>query len=114
MNCESNWHRSRVLAWAIQRNPTYLVSAGLMTAGTRLFLVRSSGATGDIGVILLTLGLLQLYEWAVGGILLALFRARRSPEDIPSLLLVATLFWTGPMAATIEMIALRQEWGIAV
>jgi hypothetical protein len=85
-----------------------------MATGTRLLLVDSSGSAGDIRLILLTLGVLQAYEWAVGGILLGLHTARRSPEDKPSLLLVAVLFWTGPLAATVEMTALRPTAGAAL
>jgi hypothetical protein len=90
-------------AWWIRRNPTYLLSAACMALGARLYLVEPRTRAGDMGVILLTLGVLQLYEWAVTAILLMLHRRRRSPEDEPSLLLVATLFWTGPLAATREM-----------
>ena len=51
----------------------------------------------------MTLVALQTYEWAVSGILLVLHRWRRAPEDEPSLLLVAAIFWTGPLAATTEL-----------
>ena len=101
----------RALGWAIQRNPAYLVSAALTAVGARLFLVGPADPAGDIRLILLTFGVLQVYEWAVEGILIALHRAGRSPEDQPSLLLVATVFWTGPMAATMEMIAYRPRLG---
>jgi hypothetical protein len=96
---------SRGIAWWCRRNPTYLVSAGLMAVGARLYLVSPSTRAGDIGIILLTLGVLQAYEWTVGGIVVALHRWGRSPEDKPSLLWVAALFWTGPLAATTEMTA---------
>lgn len=92
-------------AWWIRRNPTYLLSAACMAVGARLYLVEPRPRAGDVGMILLTLGVLQVYEWAVTGVLLFLHRRRRSPEDEPSLLLVATLFWTGPLAATREMVA---------
>jgi hypothetical protein len=92
-------------AWWIRRNPTYLLSAACMAVGARLYLVEPRTRAGDVGMILLTLGVLQVYEWAVTAVLLFLHRRRRSPEDEPSLLLVTTLFWTGPLAATREMVA---------
>ncbi|MBI4581984.1 MAG: hypothetical protein HY718_19960 [Planctomycetes bacterium] len=98
--------------WIIRRNPTYLLSAACMAVGARLYLVSPSTRAGDVGLILLTLGILQAYEWAVTAILLALSRWRRSPEDQPSLLLVAVLFWTGPLAATAEMTAHRVVPGL--
>jgi hypothetical protein len=76
-----------------------------MALGARLYLVTPDAPAGEIGLILLTLGVLQLYEIAVSVILLVLHRFRRSPEDLPSLMLVAALFWTGPLAATVEMTA---------
>ena len=96
MNTETQPGTRQLVNWFIQRNPTYLISACLMAIGTRLLLVSPSDPTGDIKLILLTLAILQVYEWAVGAILLALHQAARSPEDRPSLLLVATIFWTGP------------------
>jgi len=104
----------RGLQWVIRRNPTYLLSAAFMAIGARLMLVGPNDPTGDVRLIVVTLVALQVYEWAVGGILVVLFRARRSPEDRPSLLMVAALFWTGPFAATLEMIAYRPETGIYV
>ena len=111
MTNETRGWLARCLEWTVHRNPTYLVSAALMTVGARLLLVGPSDAAGDIGLILCTLSVLQVYEWAVSGILLLLHRAKRAGEDRPSLLLVAALFWTGPMAATIEMTAFRPELG---
>ncbi|MHC4091741.1 MAG: hypothetical protein ACYSVY_15985 [Planctomycetota bacterium] len=105
---------ARYVEWAVHRNPMYLISAALMAAGARLLLAGPSGAAGDIKLILLTLSVLQVYEWAVTGILLVLHGAKRSPEDEPSLLLVAVLFWTGPMAATIEMTAFRPDLGTSL
>ena len=64
----------RCAGWWVERNPTYLISAGLMAVGARLYLVSPSSRAGDVGLIMLTLGVLQLYMWAVTGILLALRR----------------------------------------
>ncbi|HKQ49496.1 MAG TPA: hypothetical protein VJZ71_15600 [Phycisphaerae bacterium] len=100
--------------WVILRNPSYLISACLMAVGSRLLLVGPAQPTGDVKLILVTLAVLQLYEWTVSGILFVLHRAGRSPEDRPSLLLVAAAFWTGPMVATIEMTALRPSLGVYV
>jgi hypothetical protein len=83
-----------------------------MALGARWYLVRPDAPAGEIGLILLTLGVLQVYELAVSGILIVLHRRRRSPEDQPSLLLVAALFWTGPMAATMEMTARHGGAGV--
>lgn len=100
------WRRcAPLVSWWIRRNPLYLLSAVAMAVGARLYLVTPDAPAGEIGLILLTLGVLQLYEIAVSAILLTLHRFRRSPEDLPSLLLVAALFWTGPLAATVEMTA---------
>lgn len=104
----------RACAWLIDRNPTYLVSACLVAVGARGLLVDPASPAGDLVLIVVTLAALQLYEWAVGAILIALHRARKSPEDEPSLLLVGALFWTGPVAATLEMIALRPNLGTAM
>ncbi|HOQ84627.1 MAG TPA: hypothetical protein PLQ89_02820 [Phycisphaerae bacterium] len=96
----------------MRRNPMYLLSAACMAVGARLYLVSPGTRAGDVGVVLLTLGIVQAYEWAVGGVLLTLHRWQRSPEDKPSLLLVTALFWTGPMAATAEMTAHRPVFGL--
>ncbi len=95
--------------WWVRRNPTYLLSAAAMAVGAKLYLTAPGARAGDIGLILLTLGVLQLYELAVAIILVVLYRGRRSPEDQPSLLLVAALFWTGPLAATLEIHA-HDRW----
>ncbi|MBK8268311.1 MAG: hypothetical protein IPK83_08405 [Planctomycetes bacterium] len=102
----------RMLTWIIRHNPAYLVSAALIAVGARLLLVHPEDPAGDITLILATLALLQLYEWAVGAILITIHLARRSPEDRPALLLVLAIFWTGPIAAVNEMIAYRPSAGI--
>lgn len=104
----------RAFAWLVDRNPTYLLSACLVALGARGLLVDPADPAGDALLIFVTLAALQAYEWAVGAILIALHKARRAPEDAPSLLLVGTLFWTGPIAATLEMIALRPHLGTAL
>ncbi len=103
---------ARCAAWWIERNPAYLMSAACMAVGAKLYLDAPTARAGDIGLILLTLGILQVYEAVVAGILVLLHRSRRSPEDEPSLLLVAAVCWTGPMAATIEMTARQSELGL--
>lgn len=94
---------TRLVVLGLRRNPLYLLSAVSMAAGAKLYLFAPQAAAGELGLILLTLGILQAYELAVCGVTLALHRAGRSPEDQPSLLLVAVIFWTGPLAATLEM-----------
>lgn len=103
---------ARGVIWWIHRNPTYLLSAAAMALGARWYLVTPDAPAGEVGLILLTLGVLQVYELAVSSILIVLHRRRKSPEDQPSLLLVAALFWTGPMAATIEMTARHGGAGV--
>lgn len=103
---------AQCIAWWIRRNPTYLVSAACLALGARLYLLEPRTRAGDIDVILMTFGVLQAYELAVAAVLLMLHRQRRSPEDEPSLLLVATLFWTGPLAATREMAVHRPHLGL--
>ena len=105
---------ARFVGWMLRRNPLYLLSAVLMAVGARLYLVSPSAAPGDLGLIITTLVVLQVYEWGVSGLLLVLHRCGRSPEDKPSILLVAVAFWTGPMAATIEMTAYHAELGSIV
>jgi len=108
---------SRCLAlteWIVRSNPAYLISACFIALGARHYLADPTDPAGDMFIIILTLVALQLYEWSVGSVLLLLHRARRSPEDLRSLLLVSTLFWTGPMAATIEMSVYRPRLGLAV
>jgi hypothetical protein len=100
------------VTWWIQRNPMYLLSAVAMALGARWYLVTPDALAGDVRLILLTLGVLQAYELAVSGVLIVLHRRRKSPEDQPSLLLVAALFWTGPMAATVELTARHGEAGL--
>jgi len=108
---------SRCLAlteWIVRSNPAYLISACFVALGARYYLADPTDPAGDMFIIILTLVALQLYEWSVGSVLLLLHRARRSPEDLRSLLLVSTLFWTGPMAATIEMAVYRPSLGLAI
>lgn len=112
MNGQAEMLRAGWMSWWVRRNPMYLMSAACMAVGTRLYLVSPSTRAGDLGLILLTLGILQAYEWAVGAVLIALNRWNRAPEDQPSLLLVIVLFWTGPMAATAEMTAHRPVLGL--
>ncbi len=103
-----------LIGWYLRRNPTYLVSAAAMAVGAKLYLDAPETTAGQVGHILLTLGLLEIYELAVAGILVALHRARRSPEDLPSLLLVTAIFWTGPLAATLELTARSAALGHAL
>ena len=98
--------------WLIERNPTYLASAVCMTVGARMLLVDEDNKPGMLRLIILTLVALQVYEWCVSAILVALYRSRRSPEDEPSLLLIAALFWTGPLITTMEMCA--QDAGLGL
>ena len=98
--------------WWIRRNPLYLLSAAAMALGARELLVHPDAAAGDVTLILTTLGVLQLYEGSVSAILILLHQRRKSPEDLPSLILVAILFWTGPLAATIEMTARHGSAGL--
>lgn len=102
------------LRWFVLRNPFYLLSAVCMGIGARWLLVSPHLPAGDIDLILITLAALQAYEWCVTAVLAALHRSRRSPEDQPSLMLVAVLFWTGPLAATMEMSAQNAEAGIVL
>ncbi len=111
------WQRcARTFEWFVYRNPMYLLSAACMAAGSWMLLESRSGRAGDLARIILTLGVLELYEALVATILIVLHRSRRSPEDEPSLLLVAALFWTGPLAAIAEMTARSRElsWPFAV
>lgn len=100
--------------WMLKRNPFYILSALMMAIGARMFLFDEYASPGEIASIALTLALLQAYEWAVTAVLLLLHRAKRSPEDKPALMLVAALFWTGPLAATVEMSAARPGMGFAL
>lgn len=99
-------------AWWIRHNPTYLLSAACMALTARLLLVSPHNRAGQLATMLVTLAALQLYEWTVGVILMLLHRSRRAPEDEPSLLLVAALFWTGPLVATAEMTAHDLRFGL--
>lgn len=94
---------ARPLVWWIERNPTYLLSAAAMTVGAKLYLDAPDARPGDVGLILLTLGLLQAYKLAVSAVLVLLYRLRKGLDDQPSLRLVAAAFWTGPLAATLEL-----------
>ncbi len=110
---EGTWRWCAVGAeWLVRRNPMYLLSAAAMALGARWYLVTPDALAGDVRLILLTLGVLQVYELTVSGVLILLHRRRKSPEDQPSLLLVAGLFWTGPMAATVELTARHGEAGL--
>ncbi len=108
------WSLVHVGLWFLHRNPLYLLSAAMMACGARLLLVQPDTRAGDLANILLTLVVLQVYEVAVTAILVALHAFRKSPEDLPSLLLVATVFWTGPLAATSELIARDHEAGVGL
>lgn len=112
MNARVMRGAAQSVVWGLQRNPLYLLSAACMAFGARLYLVNPDTYAGDVGVILLTLGVLQVYEWAVLGVLLVLKRFRRAPEDQGSLLLVAAVFWTGPLAATVELAAEEPRLGM--
>lgn len=110
----STWTRIGNWRWWIERNPTYLLSAVMMALGARLYLDTPHSRAGDVGLILLTLGILQTYKWAVAGALALLHWKQRSPEDKPWLMLVSALFWTGPLAATAEMTARTPRLGLGL
>ena len=112
MKVELRTRCARIASYVIRRNPLYLISAVAMAIAARRLLLDADARAGEVGRMLLTLGVLQLYELAVGVVLVALHAGRRSPEDRPSLLLVAALFWTGPLAATLEMCAADDALGI--
>lgn len=113
MSEESLTDRARLLEWLVRRNPMYLLSAVVMAFGAQRCLNSTGASPGDPVVIFTTLGILQAYELAVTGVLLLLHRASRAREDQPGLLLVAILFWMGPLAATMELTAYRLDLGIA-
>lgn len=102
------------LSWLVRHNPFYLLSALLVATGARMHLVGPTDAAGDLQLILMTLCVLQVYEWAVSAVLIALHRSGRSPEDVPVIMLVGAIFWTGPMAATIELSALDPISGLGL
>jgi hypothetical protein len=103
------------LRWWVQRNPAYVFSAACMACGARMFLVPEQALpAGDLAVILVTLGILQLYEMGVTSILMLLRGNRRAPEDQPSLMVVGMIFWTGPLIATMEMTALAPGLGLVL
>jgi len=104
----------RFAEWMLRRNPFYLLSAVIMAVGARLLLVDGDDVAGDVRLIVATLSALQVYEWAVAAVLVALARSGRSPEDRPWLMLVAALFWTGPLAATVEMTIAHPGVGLAL
>ena len=53
----------------------------------------------------------DVFEWSVCGVIYTLNRFQRAREDLPPLLFIAALFWTGPLIATMEMNAQRAELG---
>ncbi|GJM25510.1 MAG: hypothetical protein DHS20C16_19250 [Phycisphaerae bacterium] len=69
---------------------------------------------GDFVLILTTLTVLQAYEMLVTSILIALRHNIRAPEDQPSILIIGTIFWTGPLIATMEMTAANPTLGFAL
>lgn len=89
--------------WLARHNPLYLISAMLMALGARLYLTDPTTIPGEVHLLVVTLTVLQVYEWAVGILLFLLRRGKSGVDDETSLLIVGALFWTGPMAATIEM-----------
>lgn len=100
-----------ILTWFLRKNPLYLLSAGTMAVAARLCIADAGTAAGSLYLIALTLFVLQFYEWLVIALLFALRHFRKAPEDEPSLLIVGALFWTGPIAATIEMTVLDPKLG---
>lgn len=101
-------------SWWIKRNPTYLLSAASMAVGAKLYLHAPDARTGDVGLMLGTLGVLQAYELAVAGVLTLLQRIKRSRVDRSSLLLVVAVFWTAPLAATVELMQDHYKLGLGL
>ncbi len=114
MSAEKCPRRAPIAQWFIRRNPLYIISAVLMAIAARFLLVNPDHPAGNQGVIFLTLLALLVYQWTVGLVILVLHRTRRAPEDLPSLLFVAGLFWTGPLAATVELTALDLQLGTLI
>lgn len=114
MNRHTERFAVRCSEWILRRNPFYLLSAVIMAFGARLLLVSPDDVAGDLGLIVITLSVLQVYEWAVAGVLVLLARSGRSPEDRSWLLLVAAAFWTGPLAATVELTIAHPSLGLAI
>jgi len=103
------------LRWYMQRNPTYVLSGACIACGARMLLVPAeSPPAGDFSLILLTLAVLQAYEIGVSAVLLWLHRKGFAPEDQPSVTIVAAVFWTGPLIATMEMTAVDAQLGAAL
>jgi len=83
MTGEAAMLRANWAGWWVRRNPMYLVSAVFMAGGARMYLVSPGTRPGDIGLILLTLGILQAYEWAVTGVLLGCTGGDAPPRISP-------------------------------
>ncbi len=106
---------SPTLRWWVQRNPAYVLSAACIACGARMLLVpEHKPPAGDLVLILTTLAVLQAYEMLVTSILIALRHNIKAPEDQPSILIVATIFWTGPLVATMEMTAANPTLGFTL
>ncbi|HNO77364.1 MAG TPA: hypothetical protein PKN33_04820 [Phycisphaerae bacterium] len=106
---------SPTLRWWVQRNPAYVLSAACIACGARMLLVpEHKPPAGDVMLILATLGVLQAYEMLVTLILIALRHNIKAPEDQPSILIIAAIFWTGPLVATMEMTATNPTMGFAL
>ncbi len=106
---------SPTLRWWVQRNLAYVLSAACIAYGARMLLVpERRPPAGDVVLILTTLAVLQAYEMLVTSILIALRHNIRAPEDQPSILVIGTVFWTGPLIATMEMTAANPRMGFAL
>ncbi|MDX2200991.1 MAG: hypothetical protein SF069_18705 [Phycisphaerae bacterium] len=91
------------LDWWLRRNPAYLLSAAAMTYAATLVLRQPDAPPGRLPLIFQILAALTVYELAILAAVVGLHRAGRSPEDQPALRLLAALFWTAPLAATLEL-----------
>ncbi len=106
---------SPTLRWWVQRNPAYVLSAACIAYGARMLLVPDGRLpAGDLTLILLTLSVLQAYEMMVTSILIALRHNIKAPEDQPSIVIIGTIFWTGPLVATMEMTAANPTLGFSL
>ncbi len=91
------------LDWWLRRNPAYLLSAAAMIYAASLVLRQPDAPPGRLPLIFQILAALTVYELAILTAVVGLHRAGRSPEDQPALRLLAALFWTAPLAATLEL-----------
>lgn len=121
MGLQEDLERYGWLRWLgrefVRANPLYVLSAAFIAYGVLELHARIDPQIGQAPGIVLALGVLHIYEWALLGAAAVVLRSRRgmlAGRDCHGLALVAALFLAGSFLALDDLISLWPHRGVAL